>query len=58
MLRQRALTPDKTIIPYCQTHHRSAHSYIMLRHLGYEKVKAYAGSWSEWGNLEGVPVEV
>ncbi len=29
----------------------------MLRHLGYEKVKAYAGSWSEWGNLEGVPVE-
>ncbi|MDD9850164.1 MAG: sulfurtransferase [Gammaproteobacteria bacterium] len=57
MLHQRGLTPGKTIIPYCQTHHRSAHSYVMLRHLGYEKVKAYAGSWSEWGNLEGVPVE-
>ncbi|WP_455385058.1 sulfurtransferase [Acidihalobacter prosperus] len=50
-------TPDKEIICYCQTHHRSAHTWAMLRHLGYTNVKGYEGAWSDWGNAPDVPVE-
>ena len=57
MLRQQGLTPDKEIITYCQTHHRSSHSYAMLKALGYERIRGYAGSWSEWGNSLETPVE-
>jgi len=49
---------DHEIITYCQTHHRSALSYVMLKHLGFEKVRGYHGSWSEWGNRSDTPVEV
>lgn len=57
LLQERGLTPDKQIIVYCQSHHRSAHSYIMLRHLGYGHVAGYPGAWSEWGNRSETPVE-
>jgi thiosulfate/3-mercaptopyruvate sulfurtransferase len=50
-------TPDKEIIAHCQTHHRSSHTYMVLRSLGYKRVRAYDGSWSEWGNDPDVPVE-
>jgi len=49
--------PEKEIIAYCQTHRRSAHTCITLKSLGYENVHAYAGSWSQWGNCEDVPIE-
>lgn len=52
------ITPDKEIITYCQTHHRSALSYFMLKKLGYEKVRGYPGSWSDWGNRLDTPVEI
>jgi len=51
------ITPDKEVVVYCQTHHRSAHTWLMLKHLGFEKVRGYPGSWSDWGNAQEVPVE-
>lgn len=57
MLESRGITPDKSVITYCQTHHRSAHTYIMLKSLGYENIKGYPGSWSDWGNDASTPIE-
>ena len=56
MLSAIGITPDKEIITYCQTHHRSAHTYIVLKHLGFPQVKGYAGSWSDWGNDPDLPI--
>lgn len=52
------ITPDKEIITHCQTHHRSGYTYLLAKVLGYPRVKGYAGSWSEWGNLPDTPIEV
>lgn len=57
MLESLGITPEHEVIAYCQTHHRSAHSYIVLKTLGFERVRGYPGSWSEWGNREDTPVE-
>ncbi|MFQ6021319.1 MAG: sulfurtransferase [Acidiferrobacterales bacterium] len=51
------ITPDKEIITYCHTHHRSAHTYMVLKSLDYPNIKSYPGSWSEWGNSADTPVE-
>lgn len=56
-LQQLGITPDKTIVCHCQSHHRSAHTCVMLNSLGFENVKGYPGSWSDWGNDPSVPVE-
>ncbi|VAW98887.1 Thiosulfate sulfurtransferase, rhodanese [hydrothermal vent metagenome] len=50
------ITKDKLVITHCQTHHRSAHTYIVLKSLGYDKIKGYPGSWSDWGNTANTPV--
>lgn len=52
------VTPEREVITYCQGGYRAAHSYLALRLLGYPRVKNYVGSWGEWGNREGLPVEV
>jgi len=57
MLEQRGLTPDKEIICYCQSHHRSSHAYIMLKSLGYSRIKGYPGSWSLRGSRTDTPIE-
>ncbi|MDA1108093.1 MAG: sulfurtransferase [Proteobacteria bacterium] len=51
------VTPDKEVVVYCQTHHRSSHTYIVLKSLGYPRLKGYPGAWSEWGNSFDTPVE-
>ena len=50
------VTPDKEIIPYCQSGGRSSHAYFVLRLLGYPRIRNYMGSWREWGNREGMPI--
>ena len=52
------VTGDKDIIAYCRIAERSSHSWFVLKYLlGYENVKNYDGSWTEWGNSVGVPIE-
>lgn len=58
ILRDLGITPDKEIITHCQTHHRSGFTYLVAKALGYPRVKAYAGSWGEWGNHPETPVAV
>ncbi len=48
---------DKEIILHCQTHMRSTHSYILLKALGFTRLKGYPGSWSDWGNDPETPIE-
>ncbi len=49
---------DQPIIAYCRIGERSSHSWFVLKYLlGYPDVKNYDGSWTEWGNLVGAPVE-
>ncbi|MBT5109613.1 MAG: sulfurtransferase [Rhodospirillaceae bacterium] len=57
LFESHGVTPDKDILPYCQTGYRSAHAYLALRLLGYPKARNYLGSWNEWGNREGMPIE-
>lgn len=51
------IKPEHEVITYCQSHHRSSHSYVMLKSLGYTNIKGYPGSWSDWGNRDDTPVE-
>ncbi len=54
----KGITPDKEIITYCRIGERSSHTWFVLKYLlGYPKVKNYDGSWTEWGNSVGVPIE-
>ena len=54
----KGITPDKQVTAYCRIGERSAHTWFVLRELlGYEDVKNYDGSWTEWGNLVDVPIE-
>ncbi len=50
------VTPDKTIIPYCQGGYRSANTALVLRMLGYPDVRNYIGSWWEWGNRDDTAI--
>ena len=54
----KGVTPDKDVIAYCRIGERSSHSWFVLKYLlGYPNVTNYDGSWTEWGNLVGAPIE-
>jgi thiosulfate/3-mercaptopyruvate sulfurtransferase len=53
------IVPDGAVITYCRIGERSAHTWFVLTELlGYPNVRNYDGSWTEYGSLVGVPVEV
>jgi thiosulfate/3-mercaptopyruvate sulfurtransferase len=52
------IKPGDDVIVYCRIGERSSHTWFVLTHLlGFDKVRNYDGSWTEWGNLVGVPIE-
>jgi len=53
----KGVTPEKEVIAYCRIGERSSHTWFVLKHLlGYNKVRNYDGSWTEWGSMIDVPV--
>ena len=54
----KGVTPEKEVTAYCRIGERSAHTWFVLRELlGFERVRNYDGSWTEWGNLVRAPIE-
>lgn len=54
----KGITPDKDVIAYCRIGERSSHTWFVLTYLlGYPRVRNYDGSWTEWGNGVGLPIE-
>jgi thiosulfate/3-mercaptopyruvate sulfurtransferase len=54
----KGITPDKDVVCYCRIGERSSHSWFVLKYLlGYPQVRNYDGSWTEWGNMIGNPIE-
>jgi thiosulfate/3-mercaptopyruvate sulfurtransferase len=56
-LGDAGLKPDDTVIAYCRIGERSSHTWFVLTHLlGFENVRNYDGSWTEWGSAVRVPI--
>jgi thiosulfate/3-mercaptopyruvate sulfurtransferase len=54
----KGLNGKDEVIAYCRIGERSSHTWFVLKYLlGYDRVKNYDGSWTEWGNLVGAPIE-
>ena len=57
-LEEAGLRPDDDVIAYCRIGERSSHTWFVLTHLlGFERVRNYDGSWTEYGNAVRVPIE-
>jgi len=55
----KGITPDKDVIAYCRIGERSSHTWFVLSEiLGYQNVRNYDGSWTEYGSLVGAPIEL
>ncbi len=55
--QEKGLATDDDVVVYCRIGERSSHTWFVLTHLlGFEKVRNYDGSWTEWGNAVRVPV--
>ncbi len=55
---EQRLEPEREVIAYCRIGERSSHTWFVLKYLlGFPNVRNYDGSWTEWGNLVGVPIE-
>jgi thiosulfate/3-mercaptopyruvate sulfurtransferase len=54
----KGITGDQEVIAYCRIGERSSHTWFVLKYLlGIKDVRNYDGSWTEWGNLIGAPIE-
>ncbi len=59
LYRGNGIGDDDEVITYCRIGERSAHSWFVLHELlGFDQVRNYDGSWTEWGSIVGVPIEV
>lgn len=56
-LESLGIRAEDEVVTHCQTHHRSGFTYLLGKVLGFANIKAYPGSWSEWGNDANTPVE-
>jgi thiosulfate/3-mercaptopyruvate sulfurtransferase len=55
---EAGLKPDEEVVAYCRIGERSSHTWFVLKYLlGYENVRNYDGSWTEWGNAVRAPIE-
>ncbi len=57
VLGRAGIRKDADIVTHCQTHHRSGLSYLVGRLLGMPRIRAYPGSWADWGNRTDTPIE-
>ena len=58
-LTEQGLKPSDHVVAYCRIGERSSHTWFVLTHLlGFDSVRNYDGSWTEWGNAVRVPIEV
>jgi len=58
LYESQGIRPDQDVIAYCRIGERSSLTWFTLKYLlGYERVKNYDGSWTEWGSMVGVPIE-
>ncbi|MFN2389242.1 MAG: sulfurtransferase [Actinomycetota bacterium] len=58
LYEEQGITKDKDVVAYCRIGERSSHSWFVLKELlGFENVRNYDGSWTEYGSLVGVPIE-
>ena len=56
--RVAGLSPSDSIVLYCRSGERASHTWFVLKYLlGFGDVRVYDGSWTEWGNLVGAPIE-
>jgi len=57
-LTEQDLSPTDDVVAYCRIGERSSHTWFVLTHLlGFESVRNYDGSWTEWGNAVRMPIE-
>lgn len=57
-VEDQGLRSDEEVIAYCRIGERSSHTWFGLKYLlGFPNVRNYDGSWTEWGNSVGVPIE-
>ncbi|WP_192034795.1 rhodanese-like domain-containing protein [Halomonas sp. YLGW01] len=56
-LEALGLTPDMEVVTHCQSHHRSGLTWLAGKALGFTEMRAYPGSWKDWGNRDDTPIE-